>query len=404
MIGHSETSSLHPFPARMAPEVALEKLRGVKKGSTVVDPMCGSGTVLRQAALLGMRPVGFDLDPLAVLLSRANAATVNPDKVRLAGLQLADLARHLPQDRVVLPWIDDDKETQDFIRYWFAPPQTSALRKLAWLICNVGPLRMGRIADTYLRIALSRIVVTKQRGASLAWDVSHSRPHKVREHNDFDVIDQFARACDRLATIVENRPIPLTQSNVYKGDARLLTRIRDRSAHVVLTSPPYLNAIDYMRGHRLALVWLGYSLSELRGIRSRSIGAERAAAEISNRNPAAKILSAFGRVSSLPRSAHGMLVRYAKDLLRFTGEIFRILRPDGNAHLVIGNSRLRGVYINNAQALQVAAELSGLVFESKRRRSLPISQRYLPVSNDPTNTLSRRMREEIVISFRRPRK
>src|SRR3712207_7608036 len=42
-----------------------------------------------------------------------------------------------------------------------------------------------------------------------------------------------------------------------------------------ITSPPYLNAIDYLRGHRLSLVWLGYRIGDLRLTRAVSIGAER---------------------------------------------------------------------------------------------------------------------------------
>ena len=42
-----------------------------------------------------------------------------------------------------------------------------------------------------LWLALSRIIVTKHVGATLAWDVSHSRPHKVRTENDFDVLSQL---------------------------------------------------------------------------------------------------------------------------------------------------------------------------------------------------------------------
>lgn len=62
--------TIHPFPARMAPELALSALASLKKGSIVLDPMAGSGTVLRQALALGHRAIGFDMDPLAVLMSR----------------------------------------------------------------------------------------------------------------------------------------------------------------------------------------------------------------------------------------------------------------------------------------------------------------------------------------------
>ena len=61
--------SVHPFPARMASEIAASTLQELPKGSLILDPMSGSGTVLRQSLLLGHRAIGFDLDPLAVLIS-----------------------------------------------------------------------------------------------------------------------------------------------------------------------------------------------------------------------------------------------------------------------------------------------------------------------------------------------
>jgi predicted RNA methylase len=61
---------IHPFPARMAPEIVFKELQGLPVSQVVLDPMAGSGTVLRAAAELGHQAIGFDLDPLAVLMSR----------------------------------------------------------------------------------------------------------------------------------------------------------------------------------------------------------------------------------------------------------------------------------------------------------------------------------------------
>ena len=61
--------SIHPFPARMAPGLALDSLSALKPQSVVLDPMSGSGTVLRQALELGHEAIGFDVDPLAVLMA-----------------------------------------------------------------------------------------------------------------------------------------------------------------------------------------------------------------------------------------------------------------------------------------------------------------------------------------------
>ena len=60
--------SIHPFPARMAPELAGRSLVTVPDGGLVLDPMCGSGTVARAAVEKGLRCVGTDVDPLAVLM------------------------------------------------------------------------------------------------------------------------------------------------------------------------------------------------------------------------------------------------------------------------------------------------------------------------------------------------
>lgn len=54
----------------MASDVALNICADLPTGSTVLDPMSGSGTVLRMAAEHGHRALGFDMDPLAVLMAR----------------------------------------------------------------------------------------------------------------------------------------------------------------------------------------------------------------------------------------------------------------------------------------------------------------------------------------------
>ena len=62
--------SVHPFPARMAPEVALNAVTGSGETLRVLDPMVGSGTVLAVAQASGHHSIGIDIDPLAVLISR----------------------------------------------------------------------------------------------------------------------------------------------------------------------------------------------------------------------------------------------------------------------------------------------------------------------------------------------
>src|SRR5713226_7091505 len=84
---------IHPFPARMAPGIALEALGESKTPLRVLDPMAGSGTVLAVARAKGHRAFGMDLDPLAVLLARVWTRTVDAERVKNKAAHVLDRAK-----------------------------------------------------------------------------------------------------------------------------------------------------------------------------------------------------------------------------------------------------------------------------------------------------------------------
>lgn len=388
---------IHPFPARMAPEIALEETSALPGNSVVLDPMTGSGTAVRFASERGHRAIGFDRDPLAALMTKVWTTPMCTTWLRKEAVRIAEQALRLDPATVRLPWIDNDQETADFVEYWFAVQQRSDLRRLSSVLLNA----RGTVGDA-MWIALSRIIITKRRGASLAWDVSHSRPHKKEEENDFSVISEFIRSVDFLAKRLDEQPPP---GNVRVGvaDARKLSSVADSSVDAVLTSPPYLNAIDYLRGHKFTLVWLGYRICELRRIRSNSIGSEKNPGSDSNGVLADTLCASVPLVSQLPRRELGIFRRYVLDLFAMMSEISRVLKPGGKAVLVVGNSCLKGVFVENALVARVAAVRLGLSPTACYERDLPANRRYLP---PPTTTeasgLKKRMRTESVLSFSKP--
>ena len=247
---------------------------------------------------------------------------------------------------------------------------------------------------------MSRIIVTKEQRASLARDTSRSRPHRVESENKFDVFPEFIRSAKRFTTILEEEP-PKGLVTVCMGDARDMRTLDDGVVDAVITSPPYLNAIDYLRGHKMLLVWMGHSIAGLRKIRSSSIGAERGpdtdvACEIIE-----SVLAGVGEIGKLPRRHQRMVERYVCDLYSLMKEVSRVMRAHGQATFVVGNSCLRGVFVRNSGGVAKAAEMNGLCLVDETERDLPDLSRSLPMMNDEANALSKRMRTENVMVFER---
>lgn len=385
---------IHSFPARMAPEIALKELGSLSPQAIVLDPMMGSGTVPRIALDHGLRAIGRDIDPLAVLMARVWTTPLDTRQFCTRAVQLVDEAQAMHSEDTLLPWIDDDHETSAFIDFWFGEPQKTDLRKLSLLLQQI----TGPEGDA-LRIALSRIIITKDIGASLARDVSHSRPHRVMHKNSFSVMDGFLRSVIQLAKRLDAVPLE-NQADVRQEDARLLTSIASASVDAIITSPPYLNAIDYLRGHRLSLVWLGYRLHELRSLRSDSIGAERAPdAHISTRL-ADEIILQMSQNEVMSLRELPIIRRYVLDVAALLAGMSRVLRPRGKAVFVVGNSCIRGIFVKNSQAIKSLAERNGLLYQGEEERELPPNRRYLPPpSASRQSNLNKRMRTETVLKF-----
>src|SRR6185503_2035650 len=104
---------------------------------------------------------------------------------------------------------------------------------------------------------------------------ARSRPHKDDERDaslPFSVWDKRYRQLTKRLPFMGDTAGP--KPVVLRGDARHLG-YASNTVDAVLTSPPYLNAVDYLRGHKFSLLWMGHSLSGLREIRGTMIGSER---------------------------------------------------------------------------------------------------------------------------------
>jgi len=392
---------IHPFPARMAPGIALEALGESKTPLRVLDPMTGSGTVLAVARDRGHRAFGVDLDPLAVLLAGVWTRTVEPKPMQDKAAEILSRAKSdfkSLTSGTAYP-ATSDEETRKFIRFWF---DDYARRQLASL-----SEKISRVRDTVTREVLwcgfSRLIITKSAGASLAMDLSHSRPHKKFEYAPVKPFNRFLRAVEMVVSNCPQSGAKLVgpAAVVKHGDARKLD-IEDASIDLVLTSPPYLNAIDYMRCSKFSLVWMGYSIREIRQIRGSSIGAEASSEEALSAPWVKQLIKQLGNFK-LSNRDHALFVRYVWDMGHALAEASRVLRHGGRAVYVVGDSTIKGTFIRNSAIVTAVAESHGLSLVSRQSRALPANRRYLPPPKKGTSsqTMDTRMRREVVVEFRK---
>jgi len=394
---------IHPFPARMAPGIALEALGDSKSPLRVLDPMVGSGTVLAVARAKGHRAFGVDLDPLAVLLADVWTRTVDADHVNNKAADVLDRARvafgGLSSGRAY-PW-GSDNETREFIRYWF---DDYARRQLAALSSAIHRVHDDATRDV-LWCGFSRLIITKSAGASLAMDLAHSRPHREFARAPVKPFNRFISA---VTTVVSN--CPQTGSGavgpatvVKRGDARKLD-IEDSSIDLVLTSPPYLNAIDYIRCSKFSLVWMGHNVGALRQIRGESVGAEASSEQAMEAGWVKSLIDQLGLKPVLSNRDHALLARYVWDMGRALAEVSRVLRRGGRAVYVIGDSMSRGTFIPNSSIVTAVGQKHGLSLVSRQSRALPANRRYLPPPKRwlSSATMDARLRREVVVVFNKP--
>jgi hypothetical protein len=217
-------------------------------------------------------------------------------------------------------------------------------------------------------------------------------------------IKPFGRFIAAVQTVVSNCPQPGSEvlgpaAVVRRGDARRLD-LDDASIDLVLTSPPYLNAIDYMRCSKFSLVWMGHNLCELRQIRGKSVGTEASSKPATGAMWVQSLIRKLRLNPALARRNQARLATYVWDMDLALAEVSRVLRSNGSAVYVVGDSMIRGTFVRNSAIVTAVAERHGLLRYS---RALPDSRRYLPPPNrgDTSAAMDSRMRREVVLSFKK---
>ncbi len=422
--------NFHAFPAKFPPQLPRAFINALTDpGDVVLDPMMGSGTTILEAFLLDRQGIGFDIDPLALKIAKAKVTPLKAQQVEQLGRTILEQAR-LAAKRAESPLQSRlaqtlDPETRQFIDYWFAAETQLELLALLEQIAGIDHAAIR----AYFELAFSAIIVTKSGGVSLALDLAHTRPHraKIILRKDGSVllgddltenpsprvrlltktlrspIDEFEKRLQQNLKGILSESASDIQPAVGLGNAERLP-LRDSSVDLVVTSPPYAsNAIDYMRAHKFALVWLGYPVDDLSHKRRDYIGAEALNGQDLVPLPA-RVNGVIAGIAALDKKKGRVLQRYYSEVSLVLREMFRVLKSGKAAIVVVGSSIMRSRDTETGECLADIGRSIGFEVPRIGVRSIDRDRRMLPSGSrrNRESQIQQRMHEEYVIGFYKP--
>jgi DNA modification methylase len=393
---------LHAFAAKFPPQLPRAFIRGLTNpGDVVLDPMMGSGTTVVEALLEGRQGIGLDIDPLALHLSRVKTTPLDIDRMRDAGYKaITQATALLSNGKMIDQNLDQrfDERTKVFIDYWFLPNTQRELMALMLAIQDVSDTSARR----FLELTFSSTIVTKSGGVSRARDLAHSRPHldetKIPKH----ALEQFSlRLRKNLASIAQLKTNG-TLAAPLAGDARAMP-FSDGVIDLIVTSPPYANAIDYMRAHKFSLVWFGKSVVDLSKLRARYIGSERInCAQYATLPDRSETI--IRQLAERDSSKAAILRKYFVEMKFVLTEMYRVLRNDSAAIVVVGTSMMRDINVQTHYCLADIAAGLGFDVAGVVQRILDRNKRMMPArfGKKTDSMIEQRMHEEYVIGLLKP--
>jgi SAM-dependent methyltransferase len=319
---HSWAARMHPITARRSIELAL---RGADRGARVVDPFCGSGTVLVEAMLAGARATGVDASPLAQLVSRVKTRLWPSAKRRELVMASRRIAAMVVQEGKAarrsgyeappphLPLGMDPEVREARLKGWFDRHVRAELEMIAAAV--------DAERDDGLRQAmaamLSSIVVKMSRR-----DSDTSKQQVTRKLARGMAARLFAERAELLAdglgALERDVPPGTKEADVRLGDARDLVPagVEPGTVAAVVTSPPYPGTYDYLDHQGLRMAFLGLPPGPL----------------------AEKELGARRDFHGPPGAVETALNRWRRAMEQALAQMSRALAPRGRVVLVMGDS------------------------------------------------------------------
>ncbi len=375
------THGLHPYPARMIPQVARRLiLRYSKEGDTVWDPFCGSGSALVESMLTARSSVGTDLNPFAVFLSKVKTTPLDSEILRKSNMGLNQRIASVKKKshgELEIPQMHN-------VDLWF---RKNVQHDLAVIKNAVGSIKDGNVRD-FFRLCLAHTAREVSFLKKSEFKTVRMKEEKRKKFNP-DAYEVFRANVHRCIPLMRSfhraLPTDLKQSKVVYADNRTAP-LDDNSIDLIVTSPPYGDhgtTVAYGQFSRYPAHWISLDYDDVRSVDRRGLGGK------SPREYEMGLLDSESLDATYPE-IHSNSPKRAKQFFNFFFDynqslesMYRKLKNGGYAGIVVGNRLMARVRIPTDK---ITAELgSALGFDLKATIPRDIPTKRMPWKTAPEN-------------------
>ena len=325
----------------------------------VLDPFCGTGTTLLTCAEAGIACSTLDVNPFLVWLARAKTAKYSDQSVDRAQALIGEMSR-AALGRRQASWLPALFQ----IEKWWAPPTLHALGRAHAVLRESDADKPAR---DLAKLAFCRSLITSANVSfghqSMSFSQTGTATPSARRVSAAlsDAFVPIAKAA-RVA-------LPASSRKVVLGDARSVAKhVKTARFGTVITSPPYVNRMSYVRELRPYMYWLGHleQASDAGELDWQAIGGtwgsatSRVAAWQSKRkSPLCDVEALTAKIAQHSDVLGRYVARYFCDMLEHVQSLARVVARGGQVHYVVGNSKFFDVVVPAERIFAEIFELCG---------------------------------------------
>ncbi len=377
------THGYHRYPAKFIPQL-VEKLIDEYtscKNAHINDPFMGSGTTIVTAISKGFKASGTDINKIAYLMTKVKSTLINPDyldkKIKeflseLEFLENSNMSLFRGNIKPLIPQRHIDR-----INYWFTEKNKIKLGKILRVIYEE---ENETLRDFFL-VAFSHTL--KNCSIWLQTSTKPTRDPRKKPANPLYVLKKHLKKMRRGDNAFYKIVPEKIRNNIKEylnikiGEAKKQP-VPGNSTDLIISSSPYVTSYEYADLHQLSTIWLDLA-DDLIEYKREFIGTSYK--RYDNKKLKSKIATDI--VSQMSKKSKKMakeIEAFFIDMQEVFTESFRILKPGGRCCYVIGDTRLKGVDILNAEVFAESLQYSGFELDRIIKREIP--SKILPQKRD----------------------